>query len=115
MLDERSERSGDGPPAAGPARIVRPATRPSDRGLVVALIAAQNEEDQIEDAVRSLNEQTLPPDLILVVLDNAHKAGALNRALDVLLPELRHDDSVLVMAAGSTLAPGFVSKAPRRL
>jgi poly-beta-1,6-N-acetyl-D-glucosamine synthase len=116
MLDERSERSGDGPPAAGPARIVPLATRPSERSLVIALIAARNEEDQIEDAIRSLHEQTLPPDLILVVVDNAHKkAGALNRALDVLLPELRDDDSVLVMDADSTLAPGFVSEARRRL
>jgi biofilm PGA synthesis N-glycosyltransferase PgaC len=116
MLDERSERSGDGPPAAGPARIVRLATRPSDRGLVIAVIAARNEEDQIEDAVRSLHEQTLPPDLILVLVDNAHKkAGALNRALDVLLPELHDDDSVLVMDAGSILAPGFASEARRRL
>ena len=114
MLDERSERSGDGPPAAGPGRIVPLATRPSDRGLVIALIAAQSEEDQVEDAIRSLHEQTLPPDLILVV-DNAHtKAGALNQALDVLLPELRRDDSVLVMDAGSILAPGFVSEARRR-
>ena len=67
MLDERSERSGDGPPAAGPARIFRP------------------------------------------------EAGALNQGLDSLLPELRHDDSVLVMDAGSILAPGFISEARRRL
>jgi hypothetical protein len=67
MLDERSERSGDGPPAAGPDRIVRLET------------------------------------------------GALNQALDSLLPELRDDDSVLVMDAGSILAPGFVSEARRRL
>jgi hypothetical protein len=53
MLDERSERSGDGPLAAGPARIVPLATRPSDRGLVIALTAAHSEEDQIEDAIRS--------------------------------------------------------------
>jgi hypothetical protein len=69
MLDERAERSGDGPPAAGPARTLRP---------------------------------------------NADKkAGALNQALDSLLPEPRDDDSVLVMDAGSILAP--VSEARRRL
>jgi hypothetical protein len=78
MLDERSKRSGDGPPAAGPARNVRPVTRPSDRGLVEALIPAHS-------------------------------------PLDSLLPELPDDDSVLVMDAGSTLAPGFVSEARRRL
>jgi biofilm PGA synthesis N-glycosyltransferase PgaC len=71
MLDERSERSGDGPPAAGPARIV------------------------------------------YATVDK--KAGALNQALDSLLPELRDDDSVLVMDASSSLAPGFVSEARRRL
>jgi biofilm PGA synthesis N-glycosyltransferase PgaC len=76
MLDERSKRSGDGPPAAGPARIVR----------------------------------------LYETVDDAHKkAGALNQALDSLLPELRDDDSVLVMNASSTLAPGFVSEARRRL
>ena len=63
MLDERSERSGDGPPAAGPARIVQLATQ-------------------------------------------AH---------DSLLPEPATDDSVLVMDAGSILAPGFLSEARRRL
>jgi cellulose synthase/poly-beta-1,6-N-acetylglucosamine synthase-like glycosyltransferase len=138
MLDEHSERRGDGPPAAGPGRIVRLATRPTDRGLVVALIPARNEAHQIEDAIRSLHEQTLPPDVILVLADNctdgtaviareagAHiyetvdnthkKAGALNQALDLLLPELRADDSVLVMDADSMLAPGFVSEARRRL
>jgi cellulose synthase/poly-beta-1,6-N-acetylglucosamine synthase-like glycosyltransferase len=138
MHDERSERSGDGPPAAGPGRIVRLATRHTDRGLVVALIPAHNEEDQIENAIRSLHEQTLPADVILVLadnctdrtarvanqagahvyetVDNAHKkAGALNQALDLLLPELRADDSVLVMDADSILAPGFVSEARRRL
>jgi cellulose synthase/poly-beta-1,6-N-acetylglucosamine synthase-like glycosyltransferase len=71
MLVERLERSGNGPPAVGPARTLR---------------------------------------------TNAHKkAGALNQALDSLLPELRDDDSVLVMDAGSILAPGFVSEARRRL
>jgi cellulose synthase/poly-beta-1,6-N-acetylglucosamine synthase-like glycosyltransferase len=138
MLETRSEASGDGPPAAGPGRIVRLASRHADRGLVVALIPAHNEEDQIEDAIRSLHEQTLPPDLIFVLADNctdgtariahqagayvyetvanAHKkAGALNQALDLLLPELRADSSVLVMDADSILAPGFVSEARRRL
>ena len=41
--------------------------------------------------------------------------GALNQALTLLPPELRADDSVLVLDAGSRLAPGFVFEARRRL
>lgn len=70
MLVERSERSGDGPLAAGSARIVRLATGHDDRGFVVALIPAHDEDGPIEDAIRSLHEQTPPPDVILVVTDN---------------------------------------------
>jgi cellulose synthase/poly-beta-1,6-N-acetylglucosamine synthase-like glycosyltransferase len=107
-------------------------------GLVVALIPAHNEEDQIEQAVRSLHEQDVCPDLIVVVADNCtdgtaakaealgaqvfesvnnphKKAGALNQTLDLLLPELRDEDAVLVMDADSVLLPTFVAEAQRRL
>ncbi len=43
------------------------------------------------------------------------KAGALNQALDVLLPELSDDDAILVMDADSLLAPTFVAEARRHL
>jgi cellulose synthase/poly-beta-1,6-N-acetylglucosamine synthase-like glycosyltransferase len=116
----------------------RTLVRRPEQGLVVGLIPAHNEEDQIEDAIRSLREQDAPPDLIVVcadnctddtgakaqasgafvfeTVDNAHKkAGALNQALDALLPELRDEDAVLVMDADSFLAPTFLEEARRLL
>jgi cellulose synthase/poly-beta-1,6-N-acetylglucosamine synthase-like glycosyltransferase len=107
-------------------------------GRVVALIPAHNEEGQIEAAIESLRTQESPPDVLIVGADNctdataaraaaagAHvfetagnvhkKAGALNQALDLLLPELDDDDAVLVMDADSVLAPTFVSEARRCL
>ena len=112
--------------------------RHADGGLVVALIPAHNEEHQIADAIRSLLEQTSPPDLIVVCADNCtdgtaskaetagalvfktvanehKKAGALNQALDILLPEFREEDAVLVMDADSILAPTFLEEATERL
>lgn len=138
MLVEFPEQPRIGPLAAGLARLVRRAPRPSDRGLVVALIPAHNEQDRIGKAIRSLDEQTSKPDLTIVVADgctdrtalaaqaagadvfvtvgNEHrKAGALNQVLDLLLPQLRDDDAVLIMNADSFLAPTFVGEARRRL
>jgi cellulose synthase/poly-beta-1,6-N-acetylglucosamine synthase-like glycosyltransferase len=119
-------------------RAAGEASRPSEAPLVVALIPAHDEEDQIAEAIRSLHEQETPPGLIVVCADNctdatAHeaaaagalvyetvdnrhkKAGALNQALDLLLPELESDDAVLVMDADSFLAPTFVAEARRHL
>jgi cellulose synthase/poly-beta-1,6-N-acetylglucosamine synthase-like glycosyltransferase len=112
--------------------------RPALSARVIALIPAHDEEHQIEAAIASLRTQESPPDLVIVCADNcsdrtaaraaeagAHvfetvgnvhkKAGALNQALDLLLPELRDDDAVLVMDADSVLAPTFVSEARRHL
>src|SRR6478735_8286546 len=50
MLVEFPEQPRIGPLAAGLARLVRRAPRPSDRGLVVALIPAHNEQDRIGEA-----------------------------------------------------------------
>src|SRR5262245_31445509 len=138
MLVEFPEQPRIGPLAAGLARLVRRAPRPSDRGLVVALVPAHNEQDRIGKAIRSLDEQVSRPDLTIVVADsctdrtalaaqsagadvfvtvgNEHKrAGALNQVLDLLLPQLRDDDAILIMNADSFLAPTFVSEARRRL
>jgi len=51
--------------------------RSPDRGLVVALIPAHDEEGQIGEAVRPLHEQVLPPDLIVAVADNCSHGTAL--------------------------------------
>jgi len=114
------------------------AARRADGTVVVALIPAHNEEDQIAEAIRSLREQETPPELIVVcadnctdgtareadaagafvyeTVDNVHKkAGALNQALELLLPELGDDDAVLVLDADSFLAPTFVSEARRHM
>jgi biofilm PGA synthesis N-glycosyltransferase PgaC len=138
MLVEFPEQPRISPPAAGLARLVRRAPRTSDRGLVVALIPARNEQDRIGEAIRSLEEQTSKPDLTIVCADNCTdrtalaaqaagadvfvtvgnehgRAGALNQALDLLLPQLRDDDAILTMNADSFLAPNFVAEARRRL
>jgi cellulose synthase/poly-beta-1,6-N-acetylglucosamine synthase-like glycosyltransferase len=114
------------------------AALPTGRGVVVAVLPANNEEDEIEAAIRSLREQESSPDLIVVIADNCtdgtrqkakaagaivfetvgnvhKKAGALNQVLDLLLPELRDEDAVLVMDADSRLAPTFLAEALRRL
>jgi cellulose synthase/poly-beta-1,6-N-acetylglucosamine synthase-like glycosyltransferase len=120
---------------AGLVRATREVLR---RPLLVALIPAHNEEDQIGGAVASLCGQELPPDLVVVCADNCSddtageaeragghvfvtvgnvhkKAGALNQALDLLLPELTDDDAVLVMDADSVLAARFLSEARHNL
>jgi poly-beta-1,6-N-acetyl-D-glucosamine synthase len=112
--------------------------RSAGRGLLVTLIPAHNEAEAIGEAIRHLHEQELQPDLIVVCADNctddtarraeaagAHtfetvdnvhkKAGALNQALDQVLPELQDDDAVLVMDADSFLAPTFIAEAQRHL
>jgi glycosyltransferase involved in cell wall biosynthesis len=138
MLVEFPEQPRIGPLAAGLARLVRRAPRPSDRGLVVALVPAHNEQDRIGKAIRSLDEQISKPDLTIVIADDCtdrtalaaqsagadvfvtvgnenKRAGALNQVLDLLLPQLRDDDAILIMNADSFLAPTFVSEARRRL
>jgi hypothetical protein len=54
--------------SAKPAKAL--ALGPSPRGLVVALIPAHDEEEQIEGAIESLRGQVSPPDLIIVCADN---------------------------------------------
>ncbi|HEY7049620.1 MAG TPA: glycosyltransferase family 2 protein [Jatrophihabitantaceae bacterium] len=109
------------------------------RGRVVAVIPAHNEEASIALALDSLVAQERRPDLVVVVGDNCtdgtaavvnargdavmtasvanphKKAGALNQALDRILPALEDDDAVLVMDADSALDPLFVAVAAHRL
>lgn len=110
-------------------------------GRLLALVPAHNEADQIADTIRSLFDQTLPPDEILVIADNCtdetidiarsfhgvrvmetqknehKKAGGLNQALDLLREERALDpaDAVLVMDADSALEDRFMEGAVRRL
>jgi cellulose synthase/poly-beta-1,6-N-acetylglucosamine synthase-like glycosyltransferase len=105
---------------------------------VVALVPAHNEEAQIGEALASLHAQSRVPDAVVVIADNCtdrtaeiaraagarvlatrdnhdKKAGALNQALDLLLPELSDEDGILVMDADSILEPTFVASALERL
>lgn len=105
---------------------------------IVAVIPAHNEAGIIAQSLRALSGQTRPPDRIVVVTDNctdrtaataraagaevietvgntARKAGALNQALEILLPGSRTDDLVLVMDADSQLDPGFLDAAEQRI
>ncbi len=50
--------------------MFRLASRQPDSGLVVELLPANNEEDQIADAIRSLHEQSSPPEMIFLLADN---------------------------------------------
>lgn len=105
---------------------------------VVALVPAHDEQQALPEALASLRLQSRVPDRIVVVADGctdatatvarrngaevvetvanrARKAGALNQALDRLLPELDDDDLLLVMDADSMLVDRFVEAACDRL
>ncbi|MEV0966795.1 glycosyltransferase family 2 protein [Streptomyces sp. NPDC049910] len=105
---------------------------------LVALIPAHNEAGRISGALRSLREQSRPPDSVVVVSDNstdktvelasaagvrvmetagntAMKAGALNQALERLLPDLDVDDALLVMDADSRIDADFLEVAEEHL
>jgi cellulose synthase/poly-beta-1,6-N-acetylglucosamine synthase-like glycosyltransferase len=109
---------------------------------VVCLVPAHNEEDCLPDAVYSLVKQTRGPDRVIVVADNCtdrtievmepyragfcvevfetvgnrhKKAGALNQALNEILPDLKEEDAVLVMDADSFLDEKFIESAEERL
>lgn len=121
------------------AELTRDANVPV--GRLLALVPAHNEQDQIAETIESLQGQTLPPDLILVIADNCSdqtipialsyegvevfqtvgnkhkKAGGLNQALDLLREQgaLDPSDAVLVMDADSALENKFLEGAVRRL
>ncbi len=105
---------------------------------VVALVPSHNEQGQIAATIVSLLAQSRRPDEIVVICDNctdrtaeiarsypvrvletvgnsAKKAGALNQALETVLPQLRPQDAVLVMDADSVLEAGFLGTAMTRL
>lgn len=127
-------RAALAPVAARPARpLVHSST-----GVLVALLPAHDEEATLPAALDSLAHQTRRPDRIIVVADNctdrteevaraagaevfttvgntAKKAGALNQALDELLPTLEGDDLVLVMDADSLLDDTFLEVARGKL
>lgn len=105
---------------------------------VTVLIPAYNEEVMLPQTLRSLLEQSTPPQRIVVVADNCtdatvdlareagvevfetvgnsqKKAGALNQALRELLPEQGDNDLVMVMDADTMLDDGFLEAVVRRM
>lgn len=75
---------------------VRALRRPTGRGLV-ALIPVSDDENQTRAAIRSLQAQDAPPDLIVV-------DGEPDEALDIVLRELADEDAILVMDSCCLLA-----------
>lgn len=127
--------AADETPAEAPTRRRRTARR---TGGLVAALPAHNEEAGIAAAIQGLQNQTSPPDHIVVIADNctdrtveiarAHgaevfvttgnthkKAGALNQFLAQALPHLNEDDLVLVQDADSALDPDFLQIARKNL
>lgn len=105
---------------------------------MVAMLPAHNEQGTLAVAVQSLLRQSSPPERIIVVADNCtdstseialslgaevfttrgncdKKAGALNQALQWILPALTDSDLVLVMDADCALDPQFLSAARAEL
>src|SRR5262249_9795913 len=109
--------------AAGRSREITMGTEMNARADqprdIVALIPAHNEEESVERTIAALREQTLLPDRIIVIADNCtdatsdlarnsgaevmvtegnthKKAGALNYALEQVLPALSDRDAVLI-------------------
>ncbi|QQS02722.1 MAG: glycosyltransferase family 2 protein [Austwickia sp.] len=101
---------------------------------VLALIPAHNEQVIIGQAITALHEQSRPPERIVVVADNCtddtvriardlgaevfetvgnvhKKGGALNQALDALLPDLGEGDFVFVQDADSVVRRDFLHNA----
>ncbi|WP_405994990.1 glycosyltransferase family 2 protein [Streptomyces sp. NBC_00986] len=116
---------------------LRTVARPERAGpRIVALIPARNEGERIAAAIAGLQAQTRRPDEIIAVTNNCtdagatretardagawvldlhgvegKKAGALNTALDEVLPGLADRDLVLIQDADTVLNPGFVEHA----
>jgi cellulose synthase/poly-beta-1,6-N-acetylglucosamine synthase-like glycosyltransferase len=104
---------------------------------VVALIPAHNEEATIAATVESMLAQQRRPDRIIVLCDNCSdrtkevaeatgaetyvtkdnremKAGALNQALNLVIPTLAPTDIVICMDADSIVGDNFVSESIRK-
>src|SRR3984957_14950053 len=103
---------------------------------IVVLIPAHNEQDYIADTIRGVQAQSRQANRIIVVPNNCReddataavaaglgvevielhgitgrKAGALNAALDIVLPQLDADDLVVCMDADTTIHPDLLANA----
>ena len=105
---------------------------------VVAIVPACNEADSIAATVQALRQQTRTLDRIVVAVNNTTddtaalarqagaevviladnkfmKAGAMNQALDLVLPGLDDEDMVLIQDADTQLNPGFTDYAAQAM
>jgi len=105
---------------------------------VIAVLPAHNEASSVGAAIAALRGQTAWPDRVIVVCDNCtdetaevalaagaevwqtvgnadKKAGALNQALDRLLPGLDSEDTILIQDADSVLNRDFAKTALDRI
>lgn len=135
----RTRRSSDARATPLAPKTVMAATRGGFAGpvTVTVLIPAHNEEESLPSTIASLRAQSPAPARIIVVADNCtddteavasaagvevlasvgntkKKAGALNQALRILLPELGDNDVVMVMDADTMLDEGFLDSAIKR-
>ena len=113
-----------------PVRLPRADPEPAAYRKVVAIVPAWNEADAIVATVQALQAQSRPLDGIVVVANNCtddtsalakqagaevldmpvnsyKKAGAMNYALDLVLPGLDDEDFVLLQDADTCLNPDF--------
>jgi hypothetical protein len=136
---DRARRSANTVATPLAAKVVMAATEGVYAGpvTVTVLIPAHNEEASLPATLRSLRSQSHRPERVVVVADNCtdrtvalarragvevvesvdntdKKAGALNQALRVLLPDLGDNDVVMVMDADTVLDDGFLEAAVRR-
>lgn len=135
----RTRRSSDARATPLAPKTAMAATRGGFAGpvTVTVLIPAHNEEESLPSTIASLRAQSPAPARIIVVADNCtddteavasaagvevlasvgntkKKAGALNQALRILLPELGDNDVVMVMDADTMLDEGFLDSAIKR-
>lgn len=133
---DRSRRSLDSTKKLLSPRVVMAKTRGIYAGpvTVTVLIPAHNEEASIGATIGSLKAQKPAPERIIVVADNCtddteaiarangvevfvtvdnqqKKAGALNQALNKLLPSMGDNDIVMCMDADTVLDDGFLEAA----
>lgn len=138
-IANRSRRSADHEVRPLAPKVVMAATRGVYAGpvTVTVLIPAHNEEGSLASTIASLLSQSHRPERVVVVADNCtdstvaiarragveifesvantqKKAGALNQALKLLLPEQGDNDLVMVMDADTVLDAGFLAAAVRR-
>ena len=112
---------------------------PRTKVRIAVLIPAHNEQDYIAATIEGVRAQTRRPDRIIVVPNNCdaddntakiaaryydvevmelhgitgRKAGALNAALNAILPELRDDDLVVCMDADTIIHKELLENAER--